>query len=401
MEGKSGKVNRAFNRVLLFTLDGVGVGALPDADRFGDSGAQTVQAVARFCSPLELPNLARMGLGQIPGLEGLFPCSRPEGLSGRMVERSGGKDSTAGHWELAGLVQADPLPTFPDGFPEEIMTSFREETGTDPLGNINISGTAVIEQLGEEHCRTGRPIVYTSVDSVFQIAAHEAVIPLGELYNLCQKARHILDPYRVGRVIARPFVGESAATFRRTSRRKDFSLKPPKPTMLERLSDAGLPSLGVGKIYDLFAGKGVSGKFPTKNNSQGVAESLRLFGEITEGLVFCNLLDFDMMYGHRNDVAGFGRALRQFDRMLPDIKASMGPEDLLLLTADHGCDPTWPGTDHTREYVPLLGWYPGCTGGLSIGTRESFADVAATVLENFGLSPLAGKSFLSELVSLR
>ncbi|WP_390890396.1 phosphopentomutase [Geoalkalibacter halelectricus] len=386
------------NRVVLVTLDGLGVGALPDADRYGDAGADTLGHLLSACPQIRLPNLQRMGLGNLHPAGKLAPCPQPQACFGRMAERSAGKDTTTGHWELAGLIQNRPLPTFPHGFPPEIIAAFRRETGLVPLGNVAASGTEILVRLGEEHLRSGRPIVYTSVDSVFQIAAHEDVIPPERLYEICRIARRILDPYRVGRVIARPFVGESADNFRRTSRRHDFSLPPLAPTLLDHLVDQGLDVVGVGKIGDIFSGRGLTISLASRDNRDGMEKILDAFSSMRQGLVFANLVDFDMLYGHRRDPVGFARALEEFDGWLPRIKAVMGERDLLMLTADHGCDPTAPGSDHTREYVPLLVWSPSMASGRDLGERASFADVAATLGEIFGCQgPGAGASFLRQL----
>ena len=384
-------------RAVLITLDGVGIGALPDAASYGDVGTNTLAHVAAACGGLHLPHLQRLGLGNLLNITGVPPVAAPQGGFGRMLERSAGKDSTTGHWELAGVIQDEPLPTFPRGFPDEIIAAFRRETGVDPLGNCAASGTDILRQLGEEHLRSGRPIVYTSADSVFQIAAHEAVIPVAQLYEICKTARRILDPYRVGRVIARPFVGENAANFKRTGRRHDFSLPPTGATVLDRLCAAGLQVLAVGKIDDIFTGRGITGRQASDGNADGMAKTLAALGQLEQGLVFTNLIDFDMLYGHRLDAAGFGRALEAFDAWLPNLMAQLRGDDLLLLTADHGCDPTTPGTDHTREAVPILAWSPAMTGGVDLGTRESFADVAATLDAFFGTAPGEGQSFLGEL----
>jgi phosphopentomutase len=388
---------RYWRRVVLITLDGVGVGAQPDAVCYGDAGADTLGHVAAACGGLRLPNLARLGLGNISAVTGVASAASPEAAWGRMLERSAGKDTTTGHWELAGLVQERPFPSFPEGFPPEIIAAFKKETGLEPLGNIAASGTEILRQLGEEHCRTGRPIVYTSVDSVFQIAAHEDILPVDRLYEICRTARRILDPYQVCRVIARPFVGTGSEDFRRTSRRRDFSLEPNGITLLDRLKNAGLQVYGVGKIRDIFAGRGITGFIKSVSNADGMEKTAQALSLVEKGLIFTNLVDFDMLYGHRLDPAGFGRALEEFDRWLPGFMAAMMPGDLLIITADHGCDPTTAGTDHTRESVPLLCWHPRMTGGRSLGVRPTFADVGATVGELFSLPMDCGTSFADDL----
>ncbi len=384
-------------RAVLITLDGVGVGALPDAADYGDEAAATLQHVAGRCGGLVLPNLQKMGLGNIVPVPGVPPADAPGAAFGRMRERSAGKDTTTGHWELAGLTLEVPFPTFPRGFPPAVIEAFRRETGLLPLGNVAASGTEILRELGEEHLKTGRPIVYTSVDSVFQIAAHEEILPVERLYELCRIARRILEPFRVGRVIARPFTGACAADFKRTPRRHDFSIPPTGETILDRLENVGLTVFGVGKIRDIFAGRGITGSAASESNADGMEKTLDAFLAMDRGLVFTNLVDFDMLYGHRLDWRGFGRALEEFDRWLPRLLGNLLPTDLLVITADHGCDPTTPGTDHTREYVPLLVWRHGLERGRNLGVRESFADVAATLAEFFGLEITSGRSTLPEL----
>ena len=385
------------SRVVLITLDGVGIGALPDAAAYGDAEANTLRHVAAACGGLYLPHLQLLGLGNLLDIPGVPAIAAPRAGYGRMLEQSAGKDTTTGHWELAGVIQPHPFPTYPQGFPAEIMGAFRREIGLDPLGNCAASGTEIIRRLGEEHLRSGRPIVYTSADSVFQIAAHEAVIPPQRLYEICRVARKILDPYRIGRVIARPFCGQGAATFQRTSRRHDFSLPPTGETLLDRLLAAGMPVQAIGKISDIFAGRGVSEAQPSKGNADGMAKTLAALDRRQGGLIFTNLVDFDMLYGHRQDAAGFGQALEAFDHWLPELLGRLRRGDLLVLTADHGCDPTTPGTDHSREAVPVLAWGPGMPGGASLGVRDTFADVAATLDDFFGLGPGVGRSFLADL----
>lgn len=321
-------------RMVLITLDGCGVGELPDAEQYGDVGANTLLHVAQACGGLALPHMERLGLGNILPIPGVAPQTCPQGAWGRMAEASAGKDTTTGHWELAGIVGTQPMPTWPQGFPDEIIAAFIRETGLVPLGNIAASGTDILRALGEEHVRTGRPIVYTSVDSVFQIAAHEEVIPVARLYEICRIARRILDPYRVGRVIARPFIGDGADDYRRTPRRHDFSLAPPEPTVLDALTAAGIPVYGVGKIHDIFAGRGIGKYVYSSSNRDGMEKTLAALVKLTQGLIFTNLVDFDMLYGHRLDAQGFGRALEEFDGWLPACMAALNNEDLLIITAD-------------------------------------------------------------------
>jgi phosphopentomutase len=385
-------------RVVLIVLDGVGIGALPDAAHYGDSGANTLLHVAQRCGGLALPILGSLGLGNILSLPGVPAVPQPRASFGSMLERSAGKDSTTGHWELAGVIQDEPLPTFPQGFPSELIEAFSRQTGLEPLGNVAASGTEILRVLGEEHLRSGRPIVYTSADSVFQIAAHEAVISPEQLYDICRTARQLLDPWRIGRVIARPFVGSSAEDFRRTANRHDFSLSPVGTTILDLLLAADLEVFGIGKIHDLFAGRGLSRYLYTKNNNEGMAATAEALHTVDTGLIFTNLVDFDMRYGHRLDALGFGRELEVFDGQLGSLLEQLRPGDLLMLTADHGCDPTTPGTDHTREAVPLLAWKPGLERGTDLGVRQTFADVASTIADYFSIEcSVAGGSFLGEL----
>ncbi len=388
----------SFNRVVLIVLDGVGVGELPDAALFQDQGAHTLLHVAEQVGGLSLPNLQRLGLGNIAELPGVLPVKSPLAAWGKMVEKSLGKDTTAGHWELAGLVTSEPMTTYPDGFPEHILTEFRATTGLDPLGNIVASGTDVIRQLGEQHIATGRPIIYTSADSVFQIAAHESIIPPEKLYEICRKTRLMLDPYRVSRVIARPFTGSSADSFQRSSRRKDFAIPPAVPTILNRLVDDGKSVTGIGKIRDIFAGSGVSASISTVSNVDGMQTIVSQLKKEEPGLLFANLVDFDMLYGHRLDYVGFASALKEFDQWLPVLMTQLRTDDLLIITADHGCDPLISGTDHTREYVPLLVWHKRLMPQVSLGIRGSFSDVAATIAELFELEVESGESFLSSLI---
>ncbi|MDK2848597.1 MAG: phosphopentomutase [Desulfuromonadales bacterium] len=386
-----------WKRVVLITLDGVGVGGQPDAFEYGDQDACTLPHVAERCGGLHLPTMEKLGLGRVVPIAGVDAVSAPSALYGRMLERSSGKDTTTGHWELAGLVQDQPFATYPEGFPDAVIAAFSDLAGVPPLGNYAASGTEILKQLGEEHLSTGRPIVYTSVDSVFQIAAHEDVLSRKQLYALCEGMRKVLDEYRVGRVIARPFVGQSADNFERTAGRRDFAMPPQGDTLLDRLQKAGLTVSGVGKISDIFAGKGIDRSVKSSDNADGMGKTRQALSEIDRGIVFTNLVDFDMLYGHRLDALGFGRALEAFDLWLADFLTDFTRGDVLVITADHGCDPTTAGTDHTRESVPLLVWHPDLEKGQDIGVRASFADVAATIAEMFGLDGLVGKSFLRSL----
>ncbi len=382
-------------RVLVIVLDSCGVGALPDAARYGDEGASTLPHTAAACGGLDLPTMGRLGLGRIVPIPGVPPDPSPTGAFGMMAERSAGKDSTTGHWELMGIVLERPFPTYPQGFPPEVIEPFEARIGYRVLGNRAASGTEIIKDLGEEHLRTGRPIVYTSADSVFQIAAHEARTPIEELYRDCGIAREILTgPHAVGRVIARPFAGEPGR-FVRTDRRRDFSLLPPAPTVLDRVQRAGLPVVAIGKIHDLFAGQGITEAVHTHNDADGMQATLRAMDTTLAGLVFTNLVDLDTLFGHRNNPRGYGQDLEQIDAEMATVASRLGPRDLLIITADHGNDPTSPSTDHSREYVPLLVAGPGVRPGTDLGTRATFADVGATVSQALGAAaPEVGTSFL-------
>lgn len=382
-------------RVLWIVLDSLGIGELPDAGDYGDAGAATLQHIAEAVSGIALPNLARLGLGRIAPIQGVAPDPAPTGAFGKAAERSVGKDTTTGHWEMSGRIVAEPFALFPNGFPDAIVEAFTAATGRGVLGNKTASGTVIIEELGQAHMESGDWILYTSADSVFQLAAHEEVVPLEELYEACRTARAQLDPHRVGRVIARPFVGEPGA-FERTYNRHDFSMEPDGPTVLTVLEQASVPTVGVGKIRDIFAGVGVGRSVSTKGNADGIQRTAELLGSIGEGLIFVNLVDFDMAYGHRRNPKGYAQALQEFDAALPGLQAALGEADLMIITADHGCDPTFVAhTDHTREYVPLLAYGPDLKAGVDLGTRETFADMAATVADFFGLSwDQAGTSFL-------
>lgn len=387
-----------FNRIIIIVLDSVGIGELPDAADYGDAGANTLGNIAKARGGLSLPALARLGLGCIAPIEGVTCPGQPLAAYGKMAEASQGKDTTTGHWEMAGAPVARPFPYYPDGFPAEIMDKFAALTGRAALGNKVASGTEIIAELGAEHMRTGRPIVYTSADSVFQIAAHEAVIPPAELYAICRIAREkiLVGRHAVGRVIARPFIGTPGA-FVRTANRHDYSLQPDGETMLDRVKAAGLASIGIGKIGDIFAQRGLTASLPTKSNQHGMDTLKACLRQTGRGLIMANLVEFDSSFGHRRDIAGYAAALEAFDLRLEALLPMLAGDDLLIITADHGCDPSAAGTDHTREYVPLLAYRPA-GAGRPLGIRTTFADIAATVLDNFSLPPLAyGSSFLNEL----
>ena len=373
-------------RVFLIVLDSFGIGAEPDAARFGDAGTNTLVAIAADAH-FRGENLTKLGLFNIDGVHCGAPSAAPEGCFARLREASAGKDTTIGHWEIAGLLSPEPLPTFPEGFPQELLDEFTAATGYPVLCNKPYSGTQVIRDYGEEHLRTGALIVYTSADSVFQIAAHEDKVPVEKLYAICETARGLLKgKYGVGRVIARPFVGSCAADFQRTSRRHDFSLKPPAPTLLDKLQAAGKATIGVGKIHDIFAGQGVGETIRTAGNTEGLQVTLELADRDFEGLAFVNLVDFDMLYGHRRDVAGYAAATAEFDAWLPVFMQKMRPGDVLMVTADHGCDPSYTKTtDHTREYVPYLLYGQELRRGVNLGTRYSFGTVADTVCQALGV----------------
>ncbi len=387
------------DKVVLVIIDSLGIGELPDAWKYGDVGSNTLANLARAVKGLSLPHLEALGLGRLGSFQGVRPVDDPAGSYGRMSPKSPGKDTTTGHWELAGIILERPFPVYPGGFPPEIITSFEERTGRKILGNKAASGTEIIRELGEEHIRTGRPIVYTSADSVFQIAAHEEVIPVSDLYEMCRTAREILTgEHAVGRVIARPFTGRPGE-FRRTERRHDFSLAPPRPNILTLLADAGRTVAAVGKVNDIFAGAGITLAVHTGNNMEGIDRTVELARSVPDGLIFTNLVEFDMVYGHRNDPEGYAAALEAFDRRLPEITASLGKRDMLIITADHGCDPTTASTDHSREYVPLLVAGPPVRQGVNLGTRETFADVAATLAAVFNLAAPAGRSFAGQILN--
>lgn len=385
-------------RVFLIVLDSVGIGGMPDAAEYGDAGSDTLLSASKS-RYFSMPNMSRLGLFSIDGVEIPGKTENPEGSFARVRERSKGKDTTIGHWEIAGLISEQPLPTYPEGFPAEVLEAFSKETGRGVLCNQPYSGTEVIRDYGEEHVRTGDLIVYTSADSVFQIAAHEEIVPVDELYRYCEAARRILTgKHGVGRVIARPFIGE-AGNFTRTANRHDFSLKPPGETMLSQMKDTGLDVLAVGKIYDIFAGEGITDFVRTKGNLDGLEKTLQYMEQDFQGLCFVNLVDYDMLYGHRNDVDGYAKALTEFDEFLPKLLAKLREEDILMITADHGCDPATPSTDHSRECTPLVLYGRQVKGNRNLGTLESFADIGATVLDYFGVeAKIAGTSFLSRVL---
>lgn len=373
-------------RIFLIVLDSVGVGEMPDAAAYGDEGSNTVKAAASS-GLLDMPNMKKLGFFNIEGIDDMYddsPSSYPA-LVGRMAEASRGKDTTTGHWEIAGIISEQPMPTFPNGFPQEFIDEFSERVGRPCVCNKPYSGTDVIRDYGKEHEKTGCLIVYTSADSVFQIAAHESIVPVDELYRCCEIAREMLTgDLAVGRVIARPFEGEWP--YKRTSRRHDFSLVPPKNTMLDELKERGFDVLSVGKIIDIFAGKGITEFVRTKDNAEGIEKTIEYMKKDFNGLCFTNLVDFDMVYGHRNDAPGYARALSYFDSKLPEMLRLLGEDDILMITADHGCDPVTPSTDHSREYVPLVIYGKNVPGGKNFGTRSTFSDVAATVLKQFGIA---------------
>ena len=387
-----------FQRVIWIVLDSVGIGPLPDAAEYGDLGRDTLGHIARS-RPLKVPNLVQLGLANIKPLAHLAAPAQPAGCFGKGATRSPGKDTTTGHWEMAGIWLDQAFPVYKQGFPRELIEQFEEAIGRKTLGNKPASGTEIIKELGEEHMRTGFPIVYTSGDSVFQIAAHEEVIPIAELYRMCEIARKMLEgPHRVGRVIARPFTG-TPGSFRRTERRHDYAVEPPRPMLLDVLAEGNVPVLGIGKIHDIYNGRGVQNYLTTKNNADGMEKLHAALRQQTSGLVFANLVDFDMLYGHRKEVEGFARSLEEFDAMLSSLLDQMQPSDLLLITADHGCDPDdcSPSTDHSREYVPILAYSPGGRRGINLGVRPTLADMGQTVAENFGRAIPHGTSFLSQI----
>jgi phosphopentomutase len=394
MENLSNK----FNRIVLIVLDGAGIGAMPDAPEWGDAGSDTFGHILES-RIVRLPNLQRYGLGNVRPLQNVPPLSKPEGSYGRCALRSNGKDTTTGHWEMAGIILEKAFPTYPNGFPQSIVDRFISQTNVPGiLGNIPASGTEIIKDLGEEHVTTGKPIVYTSGDSVFQVAAHEDVIKLDRLYEICETARRILDgEHKVGRVIARPFLGEPG-NFYRTENRHDYAVPPPRDNLLPALIGEELDVVCIGKIASIYDSVGVTEDLTAKNNQQSIDQTIRGLRQNTRGLIFSNLVDFDMLYGHRRDTEGFARALEHFDGSLPSIEAAMREDDLMIITADHGNDPSFPGSDHTREYALLLVYGKRARPGVNLGSRGSLADIGQTIAENFGLKLTAGDSFLSRLV---
>lgn len=383
-------------RVILMVIDSVGIGELPDAKDFGDEGSDTVGCLYRTIEGFSLPNMEKLGLRNIDGVS-FYKPTEAIGTYGKMAEISPGKDTTTGHWEIAGLKLPSPFNVYPDGFPDEIIDKFREATGYDILCNKPASGTEIIKELGIEHMNTKKLIVYTSADSVFQIAAHEDIVPIEELYDICQKAREILDEYYVSRVIARPFIGTSPENFERTANRRDFSYYPIGKTVMNLLDDNGITVAAVGKIEDIFAGSGVTIAVHTQSNNDGVDKTIEYMKTINHGLIFSNLVDFDSKYGHRNNPRGYADCLIEFDGRVPELMENLRENDILIITADHGCDPTTPSTDHSREYVPLLVYKKGITP-VNLGVRKTYADIAATIAEYFGLEyETPGESFLGEI----
>lgn len=382
-------------RAIIIVLDSAGIGEMPDSEEYGDKGVNTLVNTARRVGGLNLPYLEAMGLGNLGDIKGVKPVKKAKCAYGIMQEMSKGKDTTTGHWEMMGIITEKPFPTYPNGFPDEIIKQFEKRIGRKVLGNIAASGTEIIKMMGEEHIKTGYPIVYTSADSVFQVAAHEEVIPLDELYRMCEIAREMLTgEHNVGRVIARPFLGEPG-NFYRTPNRHDYALAPGK-NILDFILEQGKEVTGIGKIKDIFAGRGVKRSYPASNNMEGVDKLLEVLAEDSEGLIFVNLVDFDQLYGHRNDAEGYARALEEFDKRLVEIQDKMREDDILIITADHGCDPTIPGTDHTREQVPLLVYGKKLKENISLGVRKSFADVGKTAAEHLEIKiddSLAGESF--------
>lgn len=383
------------NRVIIFVLDSVGIGALPDAEEFGDKGVNTLGHIAEAAEDFKIDNLKALGIGNIPGLDAIEASDSPKAAYGRLGEVSQGKDTTSGHWEIAGLHLHEPFKTYPNGFPKSVIDAFEEATGRGVLCNKPASGTTIIKELGEKHMETGDVIVYTSADSVFQIAAHEEIVPLEELYDMCEFARELLKgENQVARVIARPFIGEDAESFTRTANRHDYSLDPFGETILELAKNKGYDVEAVGKVVDIFNGVGITKSVHTKSNMDGIDQTIKFLDHDTKGILFTNLVDFDAKYGHRRNVEGYQQAIEDFDKRLPEILEAMKDDDIIIFTADHGNDPTYTGTDHTREYVPALIYGKEIKAGADIGTRKSFADIAATIADIFNIDGLEhGESF--------
>ncbi len=392
-------MNNKFSRISLIILDSVGIGEMPDSESWGDKGADTLGNILKS-RKVNLPNLQNLGLGNIRPLENLPPVENPIGSFGKCTLKSNGKDTTTGHWEIAGIVMERAFPTFPQGFPQRIIDKFIAETNVaGVLGNVAASGTEIIRQLGEEHIKTGKPIVYTSADSVFQIAAHEEVIPIEKLYEICKIARKILDGKdKVGRVIARPFLGSNAADFSRTTNRHDYAVAPPSDNLLPLLQEKGFDVVCVGKVASVYDSMGVTEDLMAKNNEQSIDQTINALNKNSHGLIFSNLVDFDMLYGHRRDVEGYAKALEYFDERLPEILDALREDDLLIITADHGNDPAHQGSDHTREYTPLLVYGKSAKQSVNLGTRQSLADIGQTIAENFGVKLKDGVSFLNDII---
>lgn len=386
-------------KVILIVLDSVGIGELPDAAQYGDAGSNTLGNISNFVGGLKLPNMEKLGIGNIDEIKGVNKTSNPIGNFGRCLELSKGKDTITGHWEIAGVVLNEPLKTYPNGFPKEIMDEFEEKIGTKTIGNTVASGTAILEELGDEHVKTGYPIIYTSADSVFQIAAHEGVIPLERLYEMCEIARKMLvGDKMVGRIIARPFEGQNGK-YTRTSNRHDYALEPFNKTILDYVKESGLNVMAVGKIEDIYNKRGITNAVHIKNNMDGVDKTIEYMNCGKEGLIFTNLVDFDMKFGHRNDPMGYAEALIEFDSRLPEIIDNMTEEDVLIITADHGCDPTTKSTDHSREYIPVLVYGKNLKSNVNIGTRKCFCDIGKTVLDLLNIeNELIGESFSKEMI---
>ena len=386
-------------RVILIVLDSVGAGELPDASLYGDAGSNTIGNISKVIGGISLPNMEKLGYGLIDGIEGINKCDKANGAFGKCSEMSVGKDTVTGHWEISGVILKKPLKTYPNGFPKDIIEEFESKIGRKILGNVVASGTQIIQELGDEHVKTGFPIIYTSADSVFQIAAHEDVISLENLYDMCRIAREMLVGDRtVGRIIARPFIGKDG-NYTRTSNRRDFAIDPFEKTMLQCLKEANLSVQAVGKIEDIFNGKGITQAVHIKNNMDGVDKTIEYMKENKKGLIFTNLVDFDMLYGHRNDVQGYANALIDFDKRLPEIMSNMNENDVMIITADHGCDPTTPSTDHSREYIPVLVYGNQIVKNKNLGTRNSFADIGKTILELLSVeNDIHGVSFAHEIL---